>query len=80
LIPPIVKEDRKEIFWELTKSICPDCKKVIDARILFRDGKVFLRKRCAEHGQFEALFFGDADLYVKIAPYNYSPTICYRSS
>jgi uncharacterized radical SAM superfamily Fe-S cluster-containing enzyme len=30
----IVKEDRKEIFWELTKSICPECKKVIDARIL----------------------------------------------
>lgn len=67
---PIVKEERKEIFWELTKSICPECKKVIDARILLRDGKVFIRKRCPEHGQFEALFFGDAELYVKIAPYN----------
>lgn len=68
--PAIVKEDRKEIFWELTKSICPECRKVIDARVLIRDGKVFLRKRCSEHGEFEALVFGDSDLYVKIAPYN----------
>jgi hypothetical protein len=71
----MTKEDRKEIFWELTKSICPECRRVIDARILLRDGKVFLRKSCAEHGQFEALFFGDADLYVKIAPYNKPGTI-----
>lgn len=72
---PIIKEERDEIIWELTKSICPECKKVIDARVLFRAGKVFLRKRCTEHGQFEALFFSDADLYVKIAPYNKPGTI-----
>ncbi len=75
MIQPAVKEDRQEIFWELTKSICPECKKVIDARILLRDGKVFIRKFCAEHGKFEALFFGDAELYVKIAPYNKPGTI-----
>jgi 7,8-dihydro-6-hydroxymethylpterin dimethyltransferase len=69
------KQDRGEIFWELTRSICPTCRKVIDARIVLRDGKVFMRKRCAEHGQFETLFFGDADLYVKIAPYNKPGTI-----
>lgn len=75
MIPSSTKQDRNEIFWELTKSICPDCKRVIDARIIFRDGKVFIRKRCPEHGPFEALFFGDADLYVKIAPYNKPGTI-----
>ena len=46
-----------------------------DARIILRDGKVFIRKWCAEHGKFEALFFGDAELYVKIAPYNKPGTI-----
>jgi len=73
--PAIVKEDRKEIFWELTKSICPECRKVIDARVVMRHGKVYINKRCPEHGQFEALFFGDAELYVKIAPYNKPGTI-----
>jgi uncharacterized radical SAM superfamily Fe-S cluster-containing enzyme len=70
LTQPIVKQDRPEIFWELTKSICPECRKVIDARILLREGKVFIRKRCPDHGEFEALFFGDSELYTKIAPYN----------
>lgn len=72
---PIVKQDRPEILWELTKSICPECRKVIDARILLREGKVFIRKRCPDHGEFEALFFGDSELYTKIAPYNKPGTL-----
>lgn len=75
-----LQQNRNEIFWELTKSICPECRRVIDARILLRDGQVFIRKTCPEHGQFEALFFGDAELYVKIAPYNKPGTIPLRFS
>ncbi|MEW5939198.1 MAG: radical SAM protein [Chloroflexota bacterium] len=75
MIESLIKQERGEIFWELTKSICPTCKRVIDARILLRDGKVFMRKFCPDHGKFEALFFGDAELYVKIAPYNKPGTI-----
>ena len=71
----VQKHDRPEIFWELTRSICPECRKVIDARILLRDGKVFMRKRCPEHGQFEALIFGDAQLYTDIAPFNKPGTL-----
>ncbi len=70
-----VKQERGEIFWELTRSICPECRRVIEARILLREGKVFMRKQCPEHGQFEALVFGDSELYVKIAPYNKPGTI-----
>ncbi|HET9221046.1 MAG TPA: radical SAM protein, partial [Roseiflexaceae bacterium] len=38
-------------------------------------GQVVMRKRCQEHGWFEALVFGDADLYTRIAPYNKPGTI-----
>ncbi len=69
------KTDRPEIFWELTRSICPRCKKVIDAQILLRGGQVIMRKRCPEHGWFEGLIFADAELYVQIAPYNKPGTI-----
>jgi hypothetical protein len=69
------KADRQEILWEVTRSICPECKKVIDGTILLRDGKVYLRKRCPQHGWFEALVFGDAQLYTQIAPYNKPGTI-----
>ncbi|MGC1377654.1 MAG: radical SAM protein [Anaerolineales bacterium] len=61
---------RNEIFWEFTRSLCPTCKKLVDAQVLLRDNKVFLRKRCPEHGQSEALIFSDAQMYVDIARYN----------
>lgn len=72
---PPQKHDRDAIFWELTRSICPECKRVIDAQILLRDGKVFMRKRCPEHGWFEALTFGDAQLYTEIARFNKPGTL-----
>jgi uncharacterized radical SAM superfamily Fe-S cluster-containing enzyme len=34
-----------------------------------------MRKRCPEHGWIEALIFSDADLFVKIAPYNKPGTL-----
>ncbi|HKW78416.1 MAG TPA: radical SAM protein [Candidatus Limnocylindria bacterium] len=69
------KRDRPEIFYELTKSICPECRRDVDARILLRDGKVIMRKRCPDHGWFEALVFGDADLYTKIQRFNKPGTL-----
>ncbi|TMG68626.1 MAG: radical SAM protein [Chloroflexi bacterium] len=69
------KQDRPEIFWELTRSICPECRKVIDAKILLRGGRVIMRKRCSDHGWFEALVFSDADLYTRIQRFNKPGTI-----
>ena len=70
-----VRADRPEIFWELTRSLCPECRRVIDAQILFRENRVIMRKRCPIHGWFEALVFGDAKLYADIAPYNKPGTL-----
>src|ERR1700684_4320462 len=47
-----VKKDADYVFYELTRSICPVCRAVIDAQILIRDNKVYMRKRCAQHGPF----------------------------
>ncbi len=69
------KSDRPEIFWELTRSICPECKRVIDAQLLFRNNQVIMRKRCPAHGVFESLVFGDAQLFAQIARYNKPGTI-----
>ena len=70
-----VKRDRDEVFLELTRSICPVCKRVIDAEINARDGRVIMRKRCPEHGLFEALVYSDADLYLAQQRYNKPGTI-----
>ncbi len=74
-VPTRQKQDVDYVFYELTRSICPDCRKVIDAQILLRDNKVYMRKRCPEHGQFEALVYGDAAAYTSASRFNKPGTI-----
>jgi uncharacterized radical SAM superfamily Fe-S cluster-containing enzyme len=69
------KRDADHVFYELTRSICPECRRVIDAKILFRGGKVYMRKRCPEHGVFEGLVYADAEAYAGFARYNKPGTI-----
>ncbi|WP_026123823.1 radical SAM protein [Nocardiopsis chromatogenes] len=69
------RRDRDEVFVEFTRSICPVCKEVVDAQVNIRDGKVYLRKRCAGHGTFEALVYGDAQAYTESARFNKPGTL-----
>jgi len=70
-----VRVDRDEVFCEYTKSICPVCKVVVDAQVNIRAGKVYLRKRCRGHGEFEALIYGDGQRYLDSARFNKPGTI-----
>jgi uncharacterized radical SAM superfamily Fe-S cluster-containing enzyme len=65
-----VRFDRDEVFLEYTKSVCPVCKAVVDAEVNVRDNRVYLRKRCADHGTFEALVYSDAELYIDSQRFN----------
>ena len=70
---PMTSISRKEhdyIFHELTRSICAVCKRLIDAQVILRNNKVYMRKRCLEHGWFEGLISSDAAMYVASAAYN----------
>lgn len=72
--PPSLAE-RCEILWEITRSLCPVCRRLIDAQVLLRGNQVIQRKHCPEHGLFEALVFNDAELYQRIARYNKPGTV-----
>ncbi|MDI9883693.1 radical SAM protein [Streptomyces sp. HNM0645] len=72
---PRHKSDRDEVFVEFTKSICPLCKTPVDAQVNIREDKVYLRKRCGAHGEFEALVYGDAEEYLSSARFNKPGTI-----
>lgn len=68
--PPIrVKQDRDAAFLSYTRSICPTCQKIIDAHIVLRDDKIYMQKRCPEHGRFEVLTSDDADYYINSLTY-----------
>jgi 7,8-dihydro-6-hydroxymethylpterin dimethyltransferase len=70
-----LKKDTNYVFYELTRSICPECRRVVDAQVRIRDNKVYLRKRCPEHGVFEGLVYSDAELYTKSSRFNKPGTI-----
>src|ERR671918_125175 len=72
---PGARVDRDEVFLEYTKSICPVCKAVVDAEVNVRDGRVYLRKRCTEHGSFEALVYSDAQMYLDSQRFNKPGTL-----
>ena len=61
---------RNHIFHDLTRSLCPECRRVIDAQLLLRDGAVYMRKHCPEHGWHEALISSDSTWYTQALKYN----------
>ena len=61
---------RQHVFHDITRSICPQCRQVVDAQVLFRNGAVVLRKRCPDHGWHEALVSSDAEWYLDSLRYN----------
>ena len=52
------RRERAEILWEVTRSLCPQCHRLLDAQVLLRENQVIQRKRCPEHGLFEAALAG----------------------
>lgn len=48
-----------------TKSICPECLKVLDAEVFEQDGEVLLRKECPEHGSFQDVYWSDCTQYLR---------------
>ena len=55
-----------------TRSICPDCNKILPAAVYERDGKIWISKTCPDHGEIEELYFGSADMYYKFAKFSHN--------
>lgn len=55
--------DRPYIFFELTSSLCSQCLRKVEAKIIFQDGQVYLVKRCPEHGYEKVLISTDVEYY-----------------
>ena len=44
-------------------------------QVIIRDNKVYMRKRCPEHGWFEGLIYSDAEAYTASVKFNKPGTI-----
>ena len=54
-----------------TKSICPECLQVLEATIFEEDNKVYIKKRCPEHGEFKDMYWSDAEQYQRAEKFRY---------
>ncbi|MGO9618288.1 MAG: tetraether lipid synthase Tes, partial [Bryobacteraceae bacterium] len=54
-----------------TRSLCPECSQLIDAKILEDSGKVVMEKRCPTHGEFRDIIYSDAKLYLKMEEWTF---------
>ena len=68
----LLQEDleEKEVLLEKSKSVCPDCLKIIDCQIFFREENVHMRKYCEEHGRFEVMIYSDVNDYLNAEKFN----------
>lgn len=55
--------ERPYIYYDFTVSICSTCLRRIDAKIVFEDDKVFMLKRCPQHGREKVLIATDIEYY-----------------
>jgi 7,8-dihydro-6-hydroxymethylpterin dimethyltransferase len=65
-----MNDQRDYIYYDYTVSLCNVCHKRVDAKIIFQDQKVYLTKRCHEHGFQKVVIADDINYYKQIRNYN----------
>jgi uncharacterized radical SAM superfamily Fe-S cluster-containing enzyme len=69
------RSDRNYIYHNFTNSLCPTCLKVVQAKVILQNNKVYMLKTCPEHGQMRTLLSSDAAYYLSQAQYNKPGTL-----
>ena len=54
---------RPYLFYDVAISICSTCYRKVEAKTVFQDDKVYLLKRCPQHGPEKVLIADDVDYY-----------------
>ena len=59
----MTERTRPYLFYDVALTICATCFRKLEGKIVFQDDKVFLLKRCPEHGAERVLVADDVDYY-----------------
>ena len=57
------------VYEKKTRSICPECKKTIDALLIQEGDKIYMRKTCEEHGSFSDIITDEIEFYLNAQKY-----------
>ena len=56
---------------KITQSLCPECIRVIEARVFDENGRVMMEKTCPQHGFFRDCVSSDTRLYLKMENWSF---------
>ncbi len=62
--------ERPYIYYDFTLSLCPECLRRVDAKIVFENSNVYMLKTCPDHGFHKVLMATDVEYYKSIRNYN----------
>jgi uncharacterized radical SAM superfamily Fe-S cluster-containing enzyme len=51
-------------YFKTTRSVCPECKITIPAKLVFYNDAVYMLKTCRTHGEFFTLIYSDRQKYI----------------
>ncbi len=66
-----IEEVSKMPVLERTKTVCPECKLIVDGTIYKDEENVMIRKYCPDHGWAMEKYWEDYDMYMRMKNYNY---------
>ena len=55
------RKTRPYLFYDTTQSVCTNCLRPVEAKILFKDERVYMDKWCPAHGTQRVLISDDVD-------------------
>jgi uncharacterized radical SAM superfamily Fe-S cluster-containing enzyme len=68
MLKPLVGKMRE---IKQTKSICPECLKVLEATIFEDNNTVYIKKECPQHGYFQEIYWSDFEQYERAKAFEY---------
>ncbi len=65
----LAEAQESKTYSKKTRSLCPVCLSVINARVFEKDGKVWMEKECDIHGHFKDIYWSDAEQFKRFLKY-----------
>ncbi|MCB1007846.1 MAG: radical SAM protein, partial [Acidobacteria bacterium] len=59
----MLHRNRPYVYYDVALTICTTCFRKLEGKLVFEEGKVFLLKKCPEHGFEKVLVADDVDYY-----------------
>jgi len=59
----MTRKTRPYLFYDTTSSVCDECMRPVEAKIVFKDRSVYMDKWCPAHGTIRVLMSDDVDYY-----------------